>query len=246
MNFLQLCQRVQLLTRFAEGKLGTSPTTTLDQEGKLREIVEWVDMAYQDIQQKHLDWKFRIIRGSFFLTAANRSYPLATALGSTFAFLLPYGAEEFYRRYIRIYRSADGASAESPVFYIPYAEWPGSVYDRGATGSGRPSRFTVTPAGNIEFDPTPDDTYEVICDFVRNIHRLSTVIAPATDADDNEPLFDDDYHPAIYWRAIHYYGLTREGGDIYQKSKIEYETYMRRMENALLPETTILDSVIRP
>lgn len=246
MNFLELCQRVQLLTRFAEGKLGTTPTTTLSQEGKLREIVEWVDMAYQDVQQKHLDWDFRVTRGSFQLSADTRSYSLASALGSTFAFLLPFVAEEFFRRYVRIYPTATGISAESPVFFAPYSEWPGSVYDRGATGTSRPARFTVTPAGNIEFDPTPDLAYTVVCDFVRNIHRLSTVVSPATDADDNEPLFDEDYHPVIYWRAIHYYGLTREGGDLYQKSKIEYESYMRRMENALLPETTILDSVIRP
>jgi hypothetical protein len=245
-NFLELCQRVQLLTRFAEAKVGTSPTTTLNQEGKLREIVEWVDMAYADVQQKHPDWKFRITRGSFALVSGTRSYSLATALGSTFDSLLPFTAEEYFRRYVRIYRTADGIASESPVYFIPYSEWPGSVYDRGSQGTSRPSRFTVTPQGNIEFDPVPDDAYTVVTDFIRNIHRLSTIVSPAVTADANEPIFAEDYHPAIYWRAIHYHGLTREGGDLYQKSEREYQIYLRRMENALLPETTILDSVIRP
>lgn len=52
MNYLELCQRVRLEC----GLAGAGPTTTQGQVGQLGRIVQWVDTAWEELQNHRSDW----------------------------------------------------------------------------------------------------------------------------------------------------------------------------------------------
>lgn len=238
MNFLQLCQRVQLLTRGSEGLVGTTPTTTVSQEGNLLEIVEWVNIAYADIQAKHRQWRFLTATGTVNTSSSTRTYTITSTI-STYAKLIPYMAQEGDRPFILCHLNSIGVSDQSLVYYTPWAEFVGGVLDRGSRPSSRPSRFTIQPSGVFELDPTPDNTYVLTFDYRRSIDVLS--------GNTDEPLMSSEYHMAIVWRAVHYYCITRDGtSDFYQKVQREYDREMRRLENAELPDAELFEAIEHP
>ena len=246
MNFLQLCQRVQLLGRFEKGLVGTTPTTTLSQSGSLLEIVTWVDQAYQDIQSKHRHWRFLTTAGSFNTVDGTRAYVPETQI-STFERLIPYMAQESMRPFIMGYLTATGESDAQPIYFVPWSEFAGGVLDRGTRPEGRPSRFTIQPDGDWEFDPTPDAIYTLTFYFKRTLHKLSTVVAPAVDADDNEPLIPEAFHMAIVCGALRYYTITRDAPDsLTIKYEREYAREMRRLENDQLPDAILTEVFYHP
>lgn len=237
MNFLQLCQRVQLLLRSATGLVGTTPTTTVSQSGDLLEIVTFVNMAYQDIQSRHRVWKFMVGEGSFNTVNGTREYTISSSI-ATYGKLLPYMAQD-ERPYILLYTSSVGVSDEAPVWFTPYPEWAGGVLDRGTASTGRPSRYTIKPDGKIAFDPTPDAVYVPTFNYRKALDTLS--------GDTDEPWIPAEYHMAIVWLAVKYYYVGRGGtSEFYQKVDREYAKELRRLVNDQLPEVVMEETWSHP
>jgi hypothetical protein len=71
LNFLQLAQKL----RQEAGIAGTGPSTTAGQVGELGRVVDWINQAYIDIQEKHDDWNFLRFEFSLPLTIGQAIYP---------------------------------------------------------------------------------------------------------------------------------------------------------------------------
>jgi hypothetical protein len=64
--------------------------------------------------------------------------------------------------------------------------------------------------------PKPNDVFVVEGDY----YRVAPVLAAAAD----EPIFQEQYHMAIVWRAVRYYALYEEDGGLYAGANQEYKT----------------------
>lgn len=236
MNRLQICQRVATLARMLEGRLGVAPVTTVGTTGPEYEIVQWVDMAYQDIQNDQEEWRFRIKRGSFNTVASTRVYTI-TVTDTDFDKLLPSMAQSD-TRFILGYKTADGAANQHRIWYFPYETFQQGILDQGTRPEAQPVRYTIEPDGQMAFDPTPDDIYTIQFDYRRTLHTLTT----DSDATTGTPIIPAKYHNAIVWRALMYHALTRENSsENYGKWEREYKREMNEMRFDQLPEMTLLE-----
>lgn len=212
MNFLQLCQRL----RQECGISGTGPTTTSGQVGELAEIVSWVNSAYEDIQNLHTQWRFRIEDFSQTLTASVNEY---TPADLSITDLLMWKKDD-----VRIYLNA---ADEMQIQFLPWQTFKQS-YLIGTIIEERPSVFSVKPNNSIVFWPTPNDTYTVVGEYVKATDTLS--------GDTDTPIFPADYHMAIVWRALRMYAGLLAAPEKTMHSDNEYRRVMRAMEASQLPE----------
>jgi hypothetical protein len=245
-NFLQLCQRTQLLLRTETARVGESPTTTLAQVGSLREIVEWVDMAYQDIQNGQEDWAFRTKNGTLTIASGQESYTLAQiqAQIADYDRIRPSTTQSDHR-YILVYKTADGVATETQCWFVEYTRWRYGSLQRGTRASGYPRYFTVTPDGGLKFEPDPDASYTARFDYRRTVHQLSTIVSPAVTADANEPIIPAKYQMAIPYKTIaDYYGMTRDvPKNVVLLARDRLNQEMVTMRSEQLPELELCGSL---
>jgi hypothetical protein len=229
MNFLQLCQRLHLLLRIAEESPGTAPTTTVGQTGVLAEIVEWIRVSNADIQSAHPAWNFMTIRGAYTIPTATSEITVTTQVGD-YAELMPFNAAG-EDRFILI--QTDDVSDQTPVYYVPWQQWNGGVYNRGDRSSGRPHRFTVTPTGTLQFDPPTDREYEIAFDYRREVQDIS--------GDRTVPFIPAARHMAIvHWAIVNYYCMTRDNTPEFRsKAQVNLDREMRHLYRDHSPEYTI-------
>jgi len=228
-NFLQIAQRVGLLLRFGDGPAGAEPETVVDQFGRNREVVEWVNMAYADIQAYHPNWLFMRKQGQITLTPDVRDYdPRAQIADLAYVIGSEAGQQS---RYVLVAAGPEQTD-QQPAYFIPYEQWRMGVFDRGVRSDGRPYRWTINPDNTMSFDPTPKLAHNVEFDYFRETHVLVT--------DTDEPIMPKEHHMAIVWWAINkYYCTTRENSnDIYVKSGTELRREMNRLGVKQLPEYT--------
>lgn len=231
MTRLQLCQRLHSLLRSGGGLTGTAPTDTTTQEGKLQEIVNWIDFAYQDIQNDQDEWAFRSKQGTYNTTSGTRTFAISGSVADYDA-LQPSRAQ-YERRFILCHLTSAGVSNQTNVYYIPYEDFQQGHYDRGVISSGKPQYFTIRPDGQMTVYPNPDDTYTLTFDYRRTLHAMT--------ADADEPILPEKYQMAIVWWAVcRYYCTTRDGtGEFLQKSDREMKREMRKLYAEQLPEMTL-------
>lgn len=231
MNRLQLCQQVNAILRF-DGVIGTDPTTTTGQTGRLYEVVNWVDLAYADIQNEQDEWKFRVKRGSIQTVDGTRQYAIDDTV-TDYQEILPTMAQSD-ERFITFYLTDDGVGYEQRCWFVPYELFTQGVFDMGTRPEGPPVRFTIHPNGAIIFDPTPDDAYTIVFDYRRTLHTLTTDSHATT----GTPIIPTEHHMAIVWRACLYHVLTRESPE-QAKWERELAREMNRLRAKQLPEVLL-------
>jgi hypothetical protein len=219
-----------------EGRLGSAPSTTIGVENQEYEIVQWVDMAYQDIQNDQEEWRFRTKHGGFNTVASQREYTI-TVTDADFEKLLPSMAQSD-TRFILGYKTSLGQDNEQRIWFLPYEVFQQGIFDQGQRPEAFPNRFTINPAGLMVFDPTPDDIYSVTFDYRRTLHAMTT----NSDATTGTPIIPARFHNAIVWRALMYHALTRDNtGESYEKWGREYAREMRQLRFDQGPELTLLE-----
>lgn len=229
MNYLALCQKVNLILRLGNETPGTEPTTVTAQDGPLYEMVQWVRASHEDICFARTDWNF--MRANDTLTFAQgeraKDHSAIVAVIADFDRLLPFVTEN--NGYIGIVPDGVSQAAEMTVIYVPYQQWQGA-YDAPPIPTGQPTYFTITPEGGIEFDSIPDRAYIVRINYRRAIVQL--------DDDADEPMFPERYHNAIVWWAIlHYYCLTRDKtAELRGRAEGELKREMSKLFNEQLPD----------
>lgn len=229
-TFLDLCRRVHRYARIGEDAPGTAPATVMDQEGVLAEIVDWVQDASEDIQLDQDAWRFREAPGAVAVPAGQRDVDLAALIiAQDYDALRPYTAEACARYINRL--DAGAIVPSSRIFYVPWEDWRGGLYDRGDT-TGAPCNYTVMPSGQLRLYPKPEAPVTLQFTYQRTVQVLA--------ADGDVPIIPERHHAAIVWRALMYYADTRDGTkEPYQKWERRRKQAMQRLYREELPEMTL-------
>ena len=219
MNYLQLCQRLRQECRIS----GTGPTTTVSQTGEYEKVVDWIDTAYEDIQNLHANWRFLQTPFSFVMTIGTRDYTPAEA---SITDLSKWKFEEYGD--IRCYLTA---TDEQRLEYLPWDDFR-DIYLIGSsrTTTGRPGVFSIEPDDTITFDVLPDAAYTAVGEYFKTPDVLS--------GDADEPVFPSNYHMAIVYRAMMFFGADYAADEKYTHGYNEYRKILRKLEHNQLHHFT--------
>lgn len=224
-TFLDLCRQVHRYARIGEDAPGTAPVTVQAQVGVLAEIVGWVQDAYADIQSDQDDWLFMEKDGQVTIAVTNNA---ASVQVDDFGSIRCYSADDC-TRYILC--AETGSDSWQPVYFIPWNDWAGGMYERAGAldANGMPAYFTVAPDGSFRLYPTPLKSVDLKFAYRRAPHVLM--------ADTDSPIFPARHHVAIVWRALMYHADTRDGtSEEYKKWERRRVQAMERLYREQLPE----------
>ena len=233
MTYLELCQFAHRYIGGGNALPGTAPTTVVGQAGELFELVKSVADAYRAIQNEQDQWLFMQKQGTFTLANAGRVISRVTLITQV-ADYDDIRADLFGGgyRFMQIYSTASGANGNTPVIYVPYQTWRGTL-DMNAIPTGKPSMFTVQPDRSIEFNSTADQAYTFVCDYKR---AIETWVQTGGSPDTQTPVFPERFHEAVAWRAVMLWGGSIENPGKYQFARDEYRRIMTEMRADQLPE----------
>ena len=205
MTFLELAQRL----RQEIGYAGSGPDSVVDQTGEAKVVVDWVNSAYKDVQNKWTDWRFLWAEETVELIAGQRDYdwPEDCSMLHETSFYL------------------NGELLE----YVPWDEYRSSR-DSFDDQTGTPTQFTYTPSEKIRVFPTPTaaDAGDEI-NFEYQIGNQELV------EDEDEPLVPPRYHDTILWRARWYWAIFDEATASIQMTALMYAEALKRLESTQLP-----------
>lgn len=214
MNRLALCKRL----RSEAGIAGSGPSTTISQTGELGRIVDWIDEAYEDIQDKHNDWYFLRNDFSFNCVVGTSSYPTSTVTN------LSNWKPDSFRCYLT---STDNET------WLNYWSWDNFRDSRlmgpNRTATGMPIDFTIKPDKTVVLWPIPDDTYTIDGEFYRS------PLAMTLDAD--TPVFDR-YNMAIVYNALMRYAAYSAEPSLFANAQKEYGRLIAKLEREHMPMPT--------
>lgn len=234
MTFLELCQR---LNREIYGAGETSePTAVAGQVGKLAELVDWIQSAWTDIQLLHHNWRWMRRECKVSTAASDGSYAYtdftdvktaAAIVADTFShwWLDPDDCRFLWSMYL----SASGQSNEGDLIAIDFDNWR-YLFDRGtgASQEGRPLYVTQAPDNTVKLGPKPDAIYVVRGWYQQAATELS--------GDDDVPDMPAQFHLAIVWRAMMYYGEDRSAPEKWAQGNNHYGQILARLEQNQLPK----------
>lgn len=219
MNRLQLAQRV----RQEAGISGTGPVTTAGQTGEMGKIVDWVDSAYQDIQNLY-EWNF--LRFDFsFPTIASTSTYTPTAAG------LPELAK-WKQNSLRIYLTISGEA----IIYPQNWDYFRDVRLIGTISTGKPSEFSIKPDKSIVFWQTPDAIYTVVGEYFKRAQTMT--------ANTDEPNIPAQFHMAIVWKAVMYYAGDQGAAELYSVAERGYTNVLRKLRKDQLPSIGMAGALV--
>jgi hypothetical protein len=207
------------------GIAGAVMTSTVSQTGEYERVVEWIDRAYEAIQNLNGGlWKFLQTEFSFNTIAATANYTKAAA---TLTELRTWKTDSF-----RCYLTATGISDQQDLEFVEWEDFRAD-YGRGSqtTLTGRPQVFTVKPNKSITFWPIPDAIYTIDGEYFKR--------AQVMDEDTDEPLIPEEFQSIIYWKGLMYYGAYTGADEKYSHGQNEYKLALNDLELDQLPEMEI-------
>jgi len=225
MNFLALCNRLKRKCRVT----GSGLTDVTSQKEEYARLVDFINEAWMDIQLRRPDWKWMRESMSFPTVTDQPSYTLAEieSTGTGFSDFGNWELETF-----RCYTTSVGTNDEMELTWIDYNGWR-DTYQRGATRhtDTRPTQFTVTPDLGIGLGCTPIEGYTITGDYF----KVATELAVIADT----PSLPEQFHMAIVYRAMMFYGVSESAPHFYDEGQIEFAKMMARIELQQLPTMSV-------
>ena len=217
LTFLQMVQRL----RQESATSGAAPATTVNQIGDVKRLIDWVSTAWMDIQNQKKDWFFMRQPISFNTVAGQQSYTAQQANIQSFG--------NYKRDSFRQYSLALGFGSEQRLNFIPYDTFRDMYqYASMRTTSQLPVVFTIDPAKNFLLGPIPNDIYVV---------NGEGYAMPTEFINDNDrSTMPSQYHMAIVWRALMYYGQYEAASEAFSHGQNEYNRLMNRLLDDQMPE----------
>jgi hypothetical protein len=155
-SYLAICKAL-----LSEAGLAGDIYTTSNQVGELSRICNWVNDAYQDIQDKRQDWNFLRYDFTFSCDAAVSTYSMYTIAN------LANWKKDSFRCY------SQNLNDEQWLTYVPWDVFRDTRL-RGAARNivGRPIEFSIKPDRSLVLFPTPDSNYTVDGEYYCNSYRF--------------------------------------------------------------------------
>ena len=217
MTRLELCQR---LRSECVGVSGSGPTSTLNQSGDMLRVVNWIDSAYEDIQNLDPRWNFLRKTFSFNTVAAQQGYTQTQA-----------GAADqgtWKLDHVKSYLTSEGSAGEI-IMSAPDWESFYQVYMLGATRTqtGRPLVVTEKPDRSLALWPIPDAIYTVTGEYWRAPHQMT--------ADAHVPILPEQFHMLIVWRALVFYAGHAAAPETFTVGQAEHKRLLSMLRRHQLP-----------
>lgn len=219
MNFLQLCARTRREARIS----GSGPASVLGQTGEMQMIVEWVQSAYEDVQNMSPLWEFLRDDFSFNTIASTATYTLS-ATGLTE--LQRWRTADYES--ISCYLAATGIAGQQVIDNISWEEMRGErLFGSSATQTGRPVEYAIKPDKSMVLWPIPDAVYTVVGEYYKRPQQLVN--------NTDEPLFPAAYHMILVWLAMRYSAAYQAAPEKYLHADNEYKRLLYDLRRDQIP-----------
>lgn len=188
------------------------------QTGEMERLVNWINDAWMDIALLYSDWKFLLRDVSFALVAGQRSYPYASAPAS----ITDFGSWKKTPRTWRRYLTAQPAS-ENFLQVATYGDFK-DYYEFGSrrTETGDPIVISFSPTDALLVGPTPNATgYTLVGEYYA---RPTDLVV-----DGDTPNIPTEYHRAIVYRAMMYYGAFEAAPEVFQRGQSQYSAMLSKL-----------------
>lgn len=225
-TFLQLCQSV----RQEAGISGTGPLAVTNQQGEMKRVVDWVARAYRDVQNLHRDWNFLLSDFTFVTINNNQEYTPASVNLPEFQ---SWDTESF-----RIYENARGIDDEVWLRYYPWNDFRDTYIRSGNRDAlGRPLAWTIRPTDDaVVLWPLPDTEYTIVGEYYKRAQVMVN--------NDDSPIFPQQFHDVLMWRALMFYGGFESAAEVYSMAKGEYGDTLSKLRRDQLPKITVGGSIV--
>ncbi len=155
-SYLQLVQDLF----YEVGAAGSPPTTTVNQTGEARRLVNWIHDAELEIQNLWVDWKWLRKKLTCYTGLSGDQTGIYTTLsGSISAFPLDLAEWDF--RSFFVYPA--GSTVPQPMPTFEWSQVRGEVFD--ITDFSQPWRAIVMPDNTLQFDLIPDQSYKLNVEY---------------------------------------------------------------------------------
>ncbi len=232
-TFLELCQDLRRELDIS----GTGPTTVVSQSGDLLNLVEWIDQAYIDIQnRRNGNWRW-MRRGYTLQTVANDD---SYSFGDFTDVILSATIDRFSR-----WRIVD--SEDPPMVFLTSAgvgtqrwfvwtqwDWFKHLYRIGTQNAGAPVFVASDPQDNLVFGPKPNDIYTITGDYWRSAQVLSN--DGTADPNDAVPEMPVQFHKLVVWEAMLHYGYQQAAPEVLARAEKFSRRMYRQLENNQFPK----------
>jgi hypothetical protein len=205
MNFLQLCQRL----RREVGGSGDGPPSVLNQQGENRLYVEWINQAWQEIQNYRTDWGFH-------WTVLSQPVAEGSSIVSLPADLRTLSGDTLH---------IDGYG----ITVIPWAQM--QQLRRQTLNTGRPTGCSMAPNGQLYLNATPDTDYTLFGEYYAKPQELAE--------NDDVPLLPSHYHMLIVYKAMMLYAGYENAPDVFAAGQLHYQQMLADLEQDQLPSMTM-------
>lgn len=193
MTFLELAQEL----RKEAGVSGTGPATVVSQSGELKRLVDWVNDAWEAIQNEQDDWLWMRSDFTYAMPALQQTMTAAQAGITAFG--------RWWEKTLRCYATSIGVSDEQKLIYKPWDEFR-DMYLLGARPAAtRPAHFTIKPDDSIMVGPQNDVAYTFVGEYQKSASRMA--------ADADVPGMPADLVMLIVWDALVLYGTYESASE---------------------------------
>lgn len=217
MNLLEMCERVRTLADIS----GAEFLTATGQTGQLGQVVTFVQIAYEDVQRAYKHWDFKRKEFQFYTTPNVNTYT-KNSIGLT-----DWGdwAPNSF--------TATIAASEAFLNNPSWDEFRVAVLGSMRTNTNKlPTAIAIKPDQSLILWPIPtDDSVLIRGEYFIAPHKLV--------ADNDEPIFIEEYHMTIVYRALMHYAAQAAAGDIYTNADNNYRQILSEMKRQYLPMNRI-------
>lgn len=221
MNFLQLVQRVHEKCRVS----GTPPqSVTGTQSADVRRLISWTNDAWMDIQNDRPNWSWMRRSTSFQTAEGQASYTVAQTGADGFG---NWNMDTF-----RVYQTDAGLASEIMLEEVEY-DWWRDTYQFSGFRDARtiPVHVTQLPNHGIGLGPAPTAGLTITGDYY--------AVASEMAANSDIPGLPAQFHMAIVYRAMMFYGASEVAQEILNEGEIEFGRMMRRVQQRELPQIVL-------
>jgi len=199
-------------------------TTVQGATGQTLDFVNWINAAWQDIQETKSDWNFMRANFTFNTNTSTptQSYsPTDAGINATFC--------NWKKDSCRIYSVTLGLPNEMILPWITYDEFRNLwIYGAQRTNYQRPVMFTTDPGKNFLLGGIPDISgYSVNGEYF----TLPIVLSADTDT----PTMPTQYHMLIVYRAMEHYGMAEAAPEVLSRGQRESTKMLARLTIDQLP-----------
>lgn len=222
-TFLELCNDVERESGTVSSNARITDVTQAT--GYQADIVAWVREAYKLIQVARSDWQWMIEEFEDSLIPGTARYlPTDLGLDRFSSWLTDIPSQQYYP--FSIYNPAVGKGDENSIARIEFGAWR-NMYDRGAEQRNRPIHYAISRKNELCVGQVPDKPY-----IIRGEYRLSPqILTENTDV----PEMPEDFHHAIYLRALILLGEQDEAPVTIASAQNKYDNVMQQLVNSQTP-----------